>query len=224
MLLSINGSSSHFPSCFSTSMVGSDKCNTESTCLDFDKYMQLATETWHDSQNTSALTTSTTTANKRGALVMTTEDPALFAQRLQYSKSSSNFPLEFVVNNLDPLQGTGNTKKYRQAADDILISSMLAIQMQFHARHVYGNCCSNFHLLLFDFLREGCGMTTQTTCLQETENYNVCCQWTKTTACYLILEDYKQQRTNQTKMENDRKQKMLVDAFLNWTKPVGRVP
>jgi hypothetical protein len=60
--------------------------------------MQLAKESWHDHTNTSALATSTTTpANKQGALVMTTEDPALFAQRLQYSKSS-NFPLEFVVN------------------------------------------------------------------------------------------------------------------------------
>jgi hypothetical protein len=173
--------------------------------------MQLAKETWHDhNMNTSVLTTGSTTTNKRGALVMTTEDPALFAQRHHYSKASSNFPLEFVVNEKDPLQGTGNTKQFQQAADDILISSMLAIQMQFHARHVYGNCCSNFHVLLFDFLREGCGMTTQTTCLQETQNYNICCQWTKTKACALIRQDYKQQRTNQTRMENDRKQKMLV--------------
>jgi hypothetical protein len=154
-----------------------------------------------------------------------TEDPTLFAQRHQYSKSSSNFPLEFVVNEKDPLQGTGNTKQYKQAADDILISSMLAIQMQFHARHVYGNCCSNFHVLLFDFLREGCGMTMQTTCFQETENYNTCCQWTKTAACALIRQDYKQQRTNQTNMENDRKQKMLDSAHLNRKKKrVGRLP
>jgi hypothetical protein len=57
-------------------------------------------------------------------------------------------------------------------------------------------------------------MTTQTTCLQETENYNICCQWTKTEACALIREDYKQQRANQTRMENDRKQKMLDEQVV----------
>jgi hypothetical protein len=60
-------------------------------------------------------------------------------------------------------------------------STLVALKLQLHAKHVIGNCCSNFHLLLFDLLRNGCGLAESQQCLQETKNpeYHVCCQWTK---------------------------------------------
>jgi hypothetical protein len=184
-------------------MLGSDKCDRESTCLPFGKYMALAKETWFSSHKNQ-------TERRRGTLIMTTEDEKLFQQRLSFNPQSQ-FPLDFVVNEQDSFQGTGNVQVFGENADDIMISSLIALQMQFHAGHVYGNCCSNFHLLLFDFLREGCGLTTQTTCLQETKDYNVCCQWTSTEECNAIRINFKDEK------EAD-KQALIDRAVANRTK------
>jgi len=46
-----------------------------------------------------------------------------------------------------------------------------------------GNCCSNFHAMLSDFLSEGCGAASDNTfmCLQEFDDpmVRVCCGWHK---------------------------------------------
>jgi hypothetical protein len=162
---------------------GSDKCRAESTCLPFDRYMQLARETWEEkiSRNNNQ--------GKRGSLIMTTEDKILFEKRLLYTKESG-FPLDFVVNDKDPLQGSGLAKVYGESADRIMISSLLAIQMQLRAGSIYGNCCSNFHLMLFDFAKEGCGLTEKATCLQETKNYKVCCGWRNDEGCDAIRKEH----------------------------------
>ena len=165
---------------------GSDKCNAESTCLAFDRYMQLATETWRDKISWNI------TQGKRGSLIMTTEDKILFEKRLLYTKESG-FPLDFVVNDKDPLQGSGLAKGYGESADRIMISSLLAIQMQLRAGSIYGNCCSNFHLMLFDFAKEGCGLTEKATCLQETKCYKVCCSWRNDEGCDAIRKEHKEE-------------------------------
>ncbi len=168
---------------------GSDKCDRESTCLEFDKYMQLAKETWENS---------TVSSGRRGSLIMTTEDEDVFRRRALYS-NANDFPLDFVVNEGDSLQGSGNVRVFGSNADQIMMSSLVAIKMQLHAGHVYGNCCSNFHLMLFDFARGGCGLTTKATCLQETENYRVCCAWSDTQECVTIRDAYRDSRENAQK-------------------------
>lgn len=155
---------------------GSDKCERESTCLNFSQYMRLAEELWEESQEGSVFRA------QRGKIIMTTEDPTLMSKRHLYNKSSG-FPLDFVVNEHDPLQGSGNTRVFKASADKILTSSMAAMTMQFHASIVVGNCCSNFHIMMFDFLREGCGLTKTFKCLQETKKYNLCCEWTSSPHC-----------------------------------------
>ena len=150
---------------------GSDKCGKESTCLHFEKYMRLAKETWESS----AVATS---GIKRGSLIMTTEDEDVFRERVLYN-ATSGFPLDFIVNENDSLQGSGNVKVFGLNADEIMLSSLIAIRMQLNAGRVFGNCCSNFHMMLFDFVREGCGLTSEAICLQETEDYKVCCSWDK---------------------------------------------
>jgi hypothetical protein len=71
--------------------------------------------------------------------------------------------------------------------DDIMLSAISSLKLQLHARHTVGNCCSNFHLLLFDFLEEGCGPAKDQNveCLQDNEapEYRLCCLWSKTDEC-----------------------------------------
>lgn len=165
---------------------GSDKCKKESTCLAFDRYMQLAKETWE----TTTKNGTTIASGKRGTLIMTTEDKALFEKRLFYNKESG-FPLDIVVNDKDPLQGSGLAKTFGESADRIMISSLLALQMQLRSGYLYGNCCSNFHLMLFDFAKEGCGLTMKATCLQETKDYRVCCGWRNDEGCDVLREEHK---------------------------------
>ena len=158
---------------------------------------------------------------------MTTEDKALFTQRLEYNISSSSsstgyhFPLEFVVNENDSFQSTGNTAVFRDAADDIMLSSLIALKMQFHAAVVYGNCCSNFHLLLFDFLREGCGLATKVKCLQETTDYNVCCSWTRSAACEAIRTEFRQRHQQHQDRTVPDASSVLVPTTVNL---LGRGP
>lgn len=154
---------------------GSDKCFSESTCLPFEKYTKLAHEVWSEHFIPEE--------GKKGSLLITTEASDI-------ANSSRNFQseqLSIVMNGDDVLQDTGRPKtaRFREQADEIMKSSLVALKLQLHAKHVIGNCCSNFHLLLFDLLRNGCGLVESQQCLQETKNpeYHVCCQWTKSDEC-----------------------------------------
>ena len=74
---------------------------------------------------------------------------------------------------------------YHNQASEVMLSSMVALKLQLHSKIMVGNCCSNFHLVLFDLAKNGCGLSESTQCLQETSNPNdhVCCQWIKTEEC-----------------------------------------
>ena len=170
--------------------------------------MQLANETW--ANITSSASNTSDTGNTRGKLIMTTEDPTIFEQRHSFP-GSHEFPLDFVINDEDPLQGTGNTKSFQDAADTIMISSLVALQMNLHADIIYGNCCSNFHLVLFDLAREGCGVTSKTPiCLQETEKYNICCHWTRSEVCNAIRSDHKNRMEKERESKRQEAEKLLM--------------
>ena len=66
-------------------------------------------------------------------------------------------------------------------ADAIMISALSSLKAQLLPRLSIGNCCSNFHVLLNDFLLEGCGAASTNTfhCIQESEDplLVVCCGW-----------------------------------------------
>ncbi len=66
-------------------------------------------------------------------------------------------------------------------ADAIMISALSSLKAQLLPRLSIGNCCSNFHILINDFLFEGCGAASSSTfhCIQETEDplLMVCCGW-----------------------------------------------
>ena len=96
---------------------------------------------------------------------------------------------------------SGNTNKSSTAAtpismDDVMLSTISSLKLQLLCYYTIGNCCSNFHLLLFDYLRDGCGGDTATTgsptrssqiteCLQENQDprYRLCCKWSTAEEC-----------------------------------------
>jgi hypothetical protein len=70
-------------------------------------------------------------------------------------------------------------KKVNVSADEAMLSAMSSLQLQLAARVSIGNCCSNFHRMLQDYLSEGCGAASDSYfhCLQEDDDpeHRVCC-------------------------------------------------
>lgn len=66
-------------------------------------------------------------------------------------------------------------------ADEIMLSAVSSLKAQLLPRISIGNCCSNFHAMLNDFLSEDCGAASSNEflCLQEYEDprLKVCCGW-----------------------------------------------
>ena len=89
--------------------------------------------------------------------------------------------------------------------DNIMLSAISSLKLQLHAHYTIGNCGSNLHLLLFDFLKEGCGATQQqqiVQCLQDDEDpkFRLCCEWSKSEECIA-------KKNNNTKDNKDNKDK-----------------
>lgn len=178
----------------------SDKCLMESECLSFPQYMKLMGQVWTNNQgpiretaNRRSLPEAVTNAH----IVLTTEAESIFRDKAKFEsdpqqRKSVPFDYQFVTNDEDVRQGTGLPANFGKhvknvTADDIMLSAVSSIQTQLMARFTVGNCCSNFHLLLFDFLRDGCGAArdNDAQCLQENKDpeFRVCCQWSKTDEC-----------------------------------------
>ena len=207
----------------------SDKCVDESECLPFDKYMALMGRVWMLKQeeimkstantlsasrmlNYKAVNDTLLTSQLKASIIVTSESPQIISEQKQYENQGlgSNFPttFRFINNQYDHAQGTGNPSRMRYhldslqqtvSMDDIMLSSVSSLKLQMLARYSVGNCCSNFHLLLFDFLSDGCGaaMYQNSECLQDMPDpqYRLCCYWSKTDECLA-----KKQLVNQTQM------------------------
>ena len=171
---------------------GSDKCKDESDCLQFDEYMKLAKEAWDEmkTEYQRMVQPNSPPLPSRASLIVTTEDRTVFENAMKYN--TTDFPLDFVVNKDDVMQSTGNfdvlSKRFPEDSDQIMLSSMIAMSMQFHARHVYANCCSNFHRLIYDFLRLGCGVHRKP--FLKRCYPNICCKWTSKAGCERIRAHY----------------------------------
>jgi hypothetical protein len=105
--------------------------------------------------------------------------------------AQSSLPYKFHVlsNERDVTPNTGfvlsatDKQNATFTADEALLSAMSSLKLQLLARVTVGNCCSNFHVLLADFLAGGCGSANINAfhCLQEHDdpNFRVCCGWFK---------------------------------------------
>ena len=124
-------------------------------------------------------------------IILTTEDEKVMRDMKTFDPTSIPFSYRFITNDRDVLQGTGFANDFEKirniTADQVMLSSLAALKLQLGAKYSVGNCCSNFHNLLFDFLRDGCGAAQDTVamCLQEMEQaeYRVCCAWDKSDEC-----------------------------------------
>lgn len=168
------------PSVFSYT-TGSDKCLVESECLSFQQHVQAVTSVWKRHKHAD---------NKTANIILTTEDERVMNDMKQYTSNSTSF--RFITNKRDVMQGTGVARDFDNnnknvTADDVMLSSVAALQLQLLGKYAVGNCCSNFHNLLFDFVREGCGAARDAVavCLQELEDpeFRVCCSWDKSEEC-----------------------------------------
>jgi hypothetical protein len=56
------------------------------------------------------------------------------------------------------------------------------------------------------------------TCLQETTNYNVCCQWTRTEECDVVRKDIQDEQETAKRALMQEKQAVVDPAFANRTK------
>jgi hypothetical protein len=206
----------------------SDKCIDESECPSFETYMQLMQSIWNKNEKNLlnvrqgvAMSSNIEEHLLNTSIILTSESSDIFQaqqnmivrEQQQQSNNRSNnllsFPYKFVTNKYDVLQNTGSPYAMIAAAnvtsskEEILLSTFTSLKMQFYAKYTIGNCCSNHHLLLFDFLKEGCGAAATstattgrgrdgdggdqhvTTCMQDhdDERFRICCGWTKTEKC-----------------------------------------
>jgi hypothetical protein len=193
---------------------GSDKCNKESTCLPFPRYMELVSDVVYP-------TLGIKPHEPRPRLIMTTEDPNVFNESLSFQQNAS-FPFQFLVNDQDNMQGSGFPRDFRNQGENTIVSSMTALQLHLSAGRVYLNCCSNFHAVIGTLLGAQCGavrhgstfvnnhmstqnIATQTTppvgfCLNNAkvvpQRYRICCGWysNKDAACNEIWTEHLQNR------------------------------
>lgn len=168
--------------------VASDKCKSESTCLTFDQYMQWALQQYNKYSNNA-------TTQNVASLVLTSESGSMMRARYKYN-DLNEFPFRFVVNADDTTQGTGIPRKYRgknKGAHEVMLSTMAALKLQLMPKYSVANCCSNFHQMILDLLRAGCGAVRNPVfqCLQEADDpqFHVCCQWTSEERCKRVFEE-----------------------------------
>jgi hypothetical protein len=179
----------------------SDKCIGESECMPFEKYMIMMGRVWKEHQPDILESMkrkgrqAVLPGSFNGSIIVTSEAPAMREAQEKFEKHGLlPFNFRFVNNDHDHSQGTGNPIRMGEMVtnktvtmDEIMLSAISSLKIQLHARYTIGNCCSNFHLLMFDFLRDGCGASRDqlSECMQDNEDpeFRLCCQWTKTDEC-----------------------------------------
>lgn len=166
----------------------SDKCMGESECLSFNQYVRLTKDLATRRQSTNS-----TNGDKRyRSIVLTSETLSILQARHEYEEKE-DFPFRFIANDEDVAQGTGDPSKYQEmgainvTADDVMLSTMTSLKMQLMTESTVGNCCSNFHKVMLEFLQNGCGAAKRNhfECLQDNENpeFRVCCEWSTSPEC-----------------------------------------
>jgi hypothetical protein len=119
------------------------------------------------------------------ALLFTTESTDMVQEQINFSSSHPDFPFRVASNVHDVLPGTGFMPDAAASVsrDASLLSSMTSLQFQMLARVTLGNCCSNHHNLLADFLAVGCGAASANEfhCSLDLNDPNLwmCCGWLK---------------------------------------------
>ena len=162
--------------------------------MSFDEHMQTVNGTWTKYLNSTLQRSHIIDPT----VVFTTESVAMVNDQANFASNSTwqaKYPyrFHFVTNDRDVHPDSGfqrdihrNFHRTNITADDIMLSTVSSFQAQLYPAVTIGNCCSNFHVLMSDFLMEGCGAAIKSNhkfvCLQEYEDdplLRVCCGWHK---------------------------------------------
>ncbi len=159
------------------SCIAGDKCRREQRCFGFEKYMNIA--------EAMAAKRANATSNIYDTIVLTSDSREMMEARFNYTKNET-FPFRFVVNDEDVLQGHGNPMKYNTkffTADQVMISTMVAMKMQLLSDTLLPNSCSHFHQVMVGFYSSGCGMVREPyhEILKQNDNpsFRMKCIWDK---------------------------------------------
>ena len=195
----------------------------ESECLSFPTYMKLIGQIWD--RHIGGDSTSRSGSNVLGNVIVTSESAGVVRDKKAFESNkalvqSVPFLPRFIMNEEDVLQGTGLPRNFHirsnqsgtpYSADDIMLSTVTSLKIQLIAKYTVGNCCSNFHLLLFDFLRDGCGAAAENInqCLQENENaeFRVCCMWSDSVECKLRKQEREEKEKSNTMTRKSKQEK-----------------
>ena len=170
---------------FGVPIRGSDKCNQESECLQFPSYMRLLKSKWYEEGFADKYGQGSN--NVTFDVLITSETKDIMEQAYAFSNNSkymSQFPFtpRWITNTNDIRQGNGNNRmisKMGIGGGDVLMSILSSFKLQMNAASTIGNCCSNFHQLIFHLLRGGCGVEygNNGQCLQSRNEtiYQLCC-------------------------------------------------
>jgi len=100
---------------------------------------------------------------------------------------SASLKIRIAPNTHDVLPDTGSVlyKKMRLelSPDEVMLSAVSSLKFQLLPSATVGNCCSNFHILLHQLFRAGCGATPthHFHCMQDNADpaLRMCCVWQK---------------------------------------------
>ena len=172
---------------------GSDKCNTESECLKFPTYMNLLKKKWYENGFDKKYGSGNdVTAN----VFITSEMKTVMETALAFSSNTTYmskmpFTPRWITNTNDVHPDNGTSKRPKIAkgknADDIVLSSLSVLKMHMNAESTIGNCCSNWHQIIFHLTGSGCGLHIQNAgeCIQHRPEpiFQACCEKKATPRC-----------------------------------------
>jgi len=138
------------------------------------------------------------------SIIVTTESASVLKEKDTFLADTSlvkrtvPFKFEFILNEHDIQQDSGNPRDNipehnldvvleENNADKVMLSMISSLQLQLLARYSIGNCCSNFHRIIFELLDGGCGAAYESgpECLQTNPNpeFRICCVWDTSNEC-----------------------------------------
>jgi hypothetical protein len=148
--------------------------------------MQVASKYWTDYLKQYSLPHTDPT------IIFTTESSSTVEAQQDFVANvelQSTYPyhFNFITNDLDARPETGFLKSNFQVLNDteadnkLLVSTISTLKFQLLARATVGNCCSNFHQMISDFMVAGCGYAYKNDyyCMQDVGDWDlmVCCAW-----------------------------------------------
>ena len=160
---------------------GSNKCNQESECLAFPNYMKFTKKMWQEEGFKSKTAGEDGGGKPTANILLTSEMESVLSDAARFMLNETlmadlPFTPRFITN-------TRDMSSIPDSSDlsPMMLATFASMKLHMSARRTAGNCCSNFHQLLFFMLRGGCG-------LHSFENAGMCLQRSNETEYKLVCD------------------------------------